>query len=278
MGEALGPRVRREDVRRRGQGAHAVDGARDRGGDERGPRRAQVVRRRDARAGAPRSWQRSPTRSATRRSGATTTRSTSRATRTSSTRCAPRSSRRTARAGEDRQAGRPQRVGHDAADGERLLQPVDERDGLPGRHPAAAVLQPGGGQAGQLRRHRHGHGPRADARLRRRGAAVRRQGQPARLVVAGPVGKEFDDARAVRGRSVQRLRRRRRPAPQRQADARARTSRTSAASSWRTRPTSRRAGAPSRRRSASGPTSSSSSSARRSRGAPSAGRRWRACA
>ena len=34
------------------------------------------------------------------------------------------------------------RVGHDAADGERLLQPDDERDRLPGRHPAAAVLRP----------------------------------------------------------------------------------------------------------------------------------------
>ena len=40
-----------------------------------------------------------------------------------------------------RQAGRPQRVAHDAADGERLLQPAAERDRVPGRDPAAAVLR-----------------------------------------------------------------------------------------------------------------------------------------
>ena len=33
------------------------------------------------------------------------------------------------------------RVGHDAADGERVLQPELERDRLPGRHSAAAVLR-----------------------------------------------------------------------------------------------------------------------------------------
>ena len=42
-----------------------------------------------------------------------------------------------------RQAGRQDRVGHDAADRERLLQPDPQRDRLPGRHPAAAVLRPG---------------------------------------------------------------------------------------------------------------------------------------
>ena len=41
---------------------------------------------------------------------------------------------------QDRQAGRPRTSGHDAADGERLLRPADERDGLPRGHPAAAVL------------------------------------------------------------------------------------------------------------------------------------------
>ena len=40
------------------------------------------------------------------------------------------------------QAARPQRVAHEPAHGERLLQPVHERDGLPGGHPPAAVLQP----------------------------------------------------------------------------------------------------------------------------------------
>jgi putative endopeptidase len=39
------------------------------------------------------------------------------------------------------QADRPRRVGHDAADGQRLLQLAHERDRVPGRDPAAAVLQ-----------------------------------------------------------------------------------------------------------------------------------------
>ena len=43
--------------------------------------------------------------------------------------------------GQARQAGRSRRVVHDAADGQRLLQPADERDRLPGRDPAAAVLR-----------------------------------------------------------------------------------------------------------------------------------------
>ena len=51
---------------------------------------------------------------------------------------------------------------------------ADERDRLPGRHPAAAVLRHGATTPRELRRHRHGHRPRAHARLRRRGAPVRR--------------------------------------------------------------------------------------------------------
>ncbi len=39
-------------------------------------------------------------------------------------------------------AGRSDRMAHDSADGERLLQPDDERDRLPGRHPAAPLLRP----------------------------------------------------------------------------------------------------------------------------------------
>ena len=42
---------------------------------------------------------------------------------------------------KNRQAGRPQRMGHDAAHGERLLQPEHERDRVPGRHHATAVLR-----------------------------------------------------------------------------------------------------------------------------------------
>ncbi len=58
------------------------------------------------------------------------------------------------RAGQDRQADRPRRVVHDAADGQRLLQPRDERDRLPRRDPAAAVLRRRGRRRRQLRRHR----------------------------------------------------------------------------------------------------------------------------
>ena len=45
---------------------------------------------------------------------------------------------------QGRQAGRSRGVGHDAADGERLLQPGAQRDRVPRRDPAAAVLRPGG--------------------------------------------------------------------------------------------------------------------------------------
>ncbi len=81
-----------------------------------------------------------------------------------------------------RQAGRPDRVGHDAADGQRLLQPARERDRVPGRDPAAAVLRPGRRRRGQLRRHRRRDRPRDQPRLRRPGPQVRRRGRAARLV------------------------------------------------------------------------------------------------
>ena len=72
-------------------------------------------------------------------------------------------------------AGGPHRMGHDAADGERLLQPDQQRDRLPGRHPAAAVLRSQGRPGDQLRRHRRGDRPRDHPRLRRPGPQVRRR-------------------------------------------------------------------------------------------------------
>jgi len=51
-----------------------------------------------------------------------------------------------------------------------------------GGHPPAAVLRREGRRRGQLRRDRSGRGPRADARLRRRGPSIRRQGKPQQLV------------------------------------------------------------------------------------------------
>ncbi len=87
-----------------------------------------------------------------------------------------------ARPGQARPAGRQDRVADDAADGQRVLQPADERDRLPGRHPAAAVLRPRRRRRGQLRRDRRGDRPRDRPRLRRPGLAVRRRRQPQRLV------------------------------------------------------------------------------------------------
>ena len=54
---------------------------------------------------------------------------------------------------QGRQADRPRAVGHDAADGQRVLQPGAQRDRLPRRDSAAAVLQSRGRRRGELRRH-----------------------------------------------------------------------------------------------------------------------------
>ena len=86
------------------------------------------------------------------------------------------------RAAQDRVTGRPRRVVHAAADGERLLQPRHQRDLLPGRHPAAAVLRRRRRTGRELRRHRRRDRPRDRPRLRRPGCAVRRARQPQRLV------------------------------------------------------------------------------------------------
>ena len=78
------------------------------------------------------------------------------------------------RAAQDRLAGRPRRVVHAAPDRERLLQPRHQRDLLPGRHPAEAVLRRRRGPGRELRRHRRGDRPRDRPRLRRPGRPVRR--------------------------------------------------------------------------------------------------------
>ena len=130
---------------------------------------------------------------------------------------------------------------HDAADGQRLLQPGDERDRLPRRDPPAAVLRPGGRRRGELRRHRRGDRPRDRPRLRRPGLEVRRRRQPGQLVdrrrPQGVRGAHQDADRAVQRASS-------RPSfPARRSTARSRSARTSATSAaWRspTRPTSGR--------------------------------------
>ena len=69
-------------------------------------------------------------------------------------------------------------------DGQRVLQPPDERDRVSRRDPPAALLRRQGGRRRQLRRDGSGHRPRDDARLRRPGPQVRRPGQHERLVDA----------------------------------------------------------------------------------------------
>ena len=83
---------------------------------------------------------------------------------------------------QDRLAGGPRRVVHDAADGERVLQPGDERDRLPGGDPADAVLRQGRRRRGELRRHRRGHRSRDRSRLRRPGFQGGRHRRTGRLV------------------------------------------------------------------------------------------------
>jgi endothelin-converting enzyme/putative endopeptidase len=55
--------------------------------------------------------------------------------------------------------GRPLRMGDDAADHQRLLQPAQQPDHLPGSDPAAALLRSQCRCGGQLRRHRRGDRP-----------------------------------------------------------------------------------------------------------------------
>ena len=144
-----------------------------------------------------------------------------------------------ARHGAHRQADGPHAVGHDAADRQRVLQPDEQRDRLPGRHPAAAVLQRDGRRRGELRRDRRGDRPRDDARLRRPGPPVRPARQPRGLVDAGR-RDGVRQTRAVHRRRVRRPRVAPGRAHERQARRRARRSPTSAARRSRSRRSSAR--------------------------------------
>ncbi|MCE9573293.1 MAG: hypothetical protein K8W52_09060 [Deltaproteobacteria bacterium] len=106
---------------------------------------------------------------------------------------------------QDRQARRQGRLADDRVDGQRLLRSEPERHGVPGRHPAAAVLQPGRVGGREPRRHGHGRRPRADPRLRRSGRAVRRRRQSQDLVGERDRG-QVQGQDPVRRRPVQRLR------------------------------------------------------------------------
>ncbi len=97
-----------------------------------------------------------------------------------------------ARPRQARQAGRSRRVVHDAADRQRLLQRLAQRDRLPGVGAAAAVLRSRRRRRRQLRRDRRDHRPRDQPRLRRRGQPVRRHRQPARRGGPTRTGKRFE--------------------------------------------------------------------------------------
>ena len=178
----------------------------------------------ETRKAAPREARaRSRTRSATPTSGATTTAlevaprdATSANVRAARARSSPQ--RELAKIGKpvDRDG-----VGDDAADGERVLQPAAERDRLPRRHPPAAVLRPRRPTTPlNYGAHRHGHRPRAHARLRRRGPPVRRQGQPEGLVDASGRARSSRSAPRASRSSSTATRRGRRRARERQAHAR----------------------------------------------------------
>ena len=119
---------------------------------------------------------------------------------------------------------------HDAADGQRLLQPADERHQLPRRHPAAAALRPEDGRRAELRQHRRHHRPRADPRLRRRGPQVRRARATSRTGGPRRTRKAFEERAAVHRRPVRAVHRSSTTSRSTASSRSARTSPTSAAS------------------------------------------------
>ena len=94
------------------------------------------------------------TRSAIRTSGATISPSRIERGDFSATSSAATSSSRSAQLAKIGKPRGPRRVGHDAADGQRLLQPADERHQLPRRRAAAAALRSEDGRRAELRQHR----------------------------------------------------------------------------------------------------------------------------
>ncbi len=140
---------------------------------------------------------------ATRRSGATTRPDAGAHERVRQERDAGRGLRPQVRPGQDRKAKGSDRVGHDPADGQRLLQP---RSGTRSSSPPAScscpLLRRAGRRRGQLWRHRRGHRPRADARLRRSGPQVRRGRQPASNWWTGEDAKALGSGRPGSPRST----------------------------------------------------------------------------
>ncbi len=85
-------------------------------------------------------------------------------------------------AGAARQAGGSHRVVPDAAGDQRVLQPAEQRDRVPGGDSRAAVLRSECRRRGELRRDRRGDRARDRPWLRRSGPQVRSGRQPHGLV------------------------------------------------------------------------------------------------
>ena len=117
-----------------------------------------------------------------RRTGATTPRSTSRPATRWATPCARAQFEYHRQAVRNGQPVDRTEWGMTPQTVNAYYDPTEERDRLPGRHPAAAVLRHEGRRRGQLRRDRRGDRPRDQPRLRRPGQPVRRRRQAAQLV------------------------------------------------------------------------------------------------
>ena len=104
--------------------------------------------------------------------------------------------------------------------------PQHERDRVPGRDPAAAVLQSRRGRRGELRRHRRGDRPRDRPRLRRPGLEVGRRRQPRATGGRRPTAPSSTSAATALVAQYDRVRAVSRLQGQRQASRSARTSAT----------------------------------------------------
>ena len=163
-GRGAGAAVREEDARHRGQGQRGRHGAGDRRSCTRTSSRSRgwtSRRRRRPSRNSPRSAKqdRLPWTS-----GATTRSSRSFAATMCRTHRRRAPSVRAPGVQMDKPVDRSE-VADEPADGERVLRRAAQRDGVPRRHPSAAVHSNSTPRRDELRRHRHGHGPRAHARL-----------------------------------------------------------------------------------------------------------------
>ena len=183
-GRGRRPRVRRAALPAAQQGDDGRAGRQPRRGLPTLDRRPGLDERGDQAAGVREARRRSGPRSATPTSGATTPTLKFYPGELLRNAAAARVVRDRAPAGQDRRAGRQGRVADAAPAGQRLLQPRHQRDLLPGRHPAEAVLRARRRPGRELRRHRRGDRARDRPRLRRPGR--RSTTAPATSTTGGP--------------------------------------------------------------------------------------------